>query len=604
MRPSLILGTEPRVALTISRCLKKRNIPVIAASSTHGLQPLRSNSIRRFVDLPSTQESPAAFIDALVRVATEEKCDLMFPTNDTALSLICKHRTRLEEALRLACPPSEIAARVLDKAITYSAAEQIGVLVPHSYTFTSIAELERDASTIRFPIIAKPKDKHRGHGFKLRYFDNERELLGAFRQDPAFGQDNFIQEYAPGEGVAVVVLMHSGRPVVRFQHRRVKEYPIDGGVSVVAEAVPIDEDLAALSVALLQKLEWEGVGMVEFRYDRQTRRAALMEVNGRYWGSCSLASFAGLEFPFYEWQIAHGESPSVPSTYRTGVRMRWLAGDIQRLRQLFDPPPVQGIPRPPRRGEIARFFLDFNGRTYDSLWRWDDPRPAIEELARTLKTLAVADTKRLLRRFVPMPLISDFRLARALGRRTGLNYLKARVRHRWIRQPLRLRMPPKCVVFVCHGNIIRSPMAAELLRQQAAGALEVLSAGLHATPGKQADPRARSIAPEFGVSLEAHRAQPLTTDLVSKADAIFVMDALNEAKLLDRFPEATTKICPLGRCFSGTPPLHTEIPDPYTGSVEDIRACYVVLHDNVAELARLLHLTADNTSPAGTATRA
>ena len=125
--------------------------------------------------------------------------------------------------------------------------------------------------------------------------------------------------------------MANRHPIALFQHRRLKEFPRSGGVSVVAIAEPVDSLLADHAMRLLKALEWEGVAMVEFRVDRPTQRVALMEVNGRYWGSLQLSILAGVDFPWYQWQVAHAQSSDVPVCYRTGVTARWTHGALQRL---------------------------------------------------------------------------------------------------------------------------------------------------------------------------------------------------------------------------------------------------------------------------------
>ena len=110
--------------------------------------------------------------------------------------------------------------------------------------------------------------------------------------------------------------------------------------------------------------------------------------------------------------------------------------------------------------------------------------------------------------------------------------------------------PSDVVVFVCHGNIIRSALAEALMRRHgtAAGVSfdRIVSAGLAARPGREADPRAVAAARALGVDLAAHRAQPFTAELAERASVIFVMDRLNEARLLARFPQASAKLRRLG----------------------------------------------------------
>jgi len=125
--------------------------------------------------------------------------------------------------------------------------------------------------------------------------------------------------------------------------------------------------------------------------------------------------------------------------------------------------------------------------------------------------------------------------------------------------------PSDVVVFVCHGNIIRSALAEALTRHHAAAAGvrcdQVVSAGMSARPGREADPRAVAAGRELGVDLAAHRAQPLTGALADRASVIYVMDRLNEAKLLARYPQASSKIRRLGAL--ATTEEGDVIADPY-----------------------------------------
>ena len=61
-----------------------------------------------------------------------------------------------------------------------------------------------------------------------------------------------------------MLLMRDGQPKLRFQHRRIHEWPPEGGFSTVCESVPEEEHagLFELSVRLLQKLDWTGAALI------------------------------------------------------------------------------------------------------------------------------------------------------------------------------------------------------------------------------------------------------------------------------------------------------------------------------------------------------
>jgi protein-tyrosine phosphatase len=124
--------------------------------------------------------------------------------------------------------------------------------------------------------------------------------------------------------------------------------------------------------------------------------------------------------------------------------------------------------------------------------------------------------------------------------------------------------------------------------------LRVVSAGLDARSGRGADERAIRIAPEFGVSLAEHAACALTKPMIEDADVVFVMDRVNEARLLARYPQARKKLLLLGS-FAPQRLVADEIPDPYNADDNAIRQCYEVISRCVNQVSSCLGL-AENSS--------
>ncbi len=174
-------------------------------------------------------------------------------------------------------------------------------------------------------------------------------------------------------------------------------------------------------------------------------------------------------------------------------------------------------------------------------------------------------------------------------------YLRLQIRNRLSRRGPAIPPLPQAVrriLFTCDGNIIRSPFAAavfpRLLDSGLQNQISTSSAGLRTTPGKSADPRAIQVAKEFGVSLDLHRTQRLTPGLVENADLLLVMDTLNAARFLVRYPDAKPKLFMLG-AFSGTAEVsRPDILDPFGGDLDDIRRCYQTISQRLSSLADAL----------------
>jgi predicted ATP-grasp superfamily ATP-dependent carboligase len=390
-RPVVVLGAEPRITIPVARSLSQLGVPVFVASVSAADPVLHSRAIAGFFRLPSPMDSPRDFLNALSAKVRSTGADMLIPTTDGALEAISRHYDELKSLLSLACPPPAIVDRVLNKETTLKIAIRLGIRVPLEYAVSSRTSSEV-IRQIAFPVIAKPRQKSAAEAFKIRYFRSEPELVTALNNGVL--DDAMVQEYCAGEGVGVEMLIHQGNCVAAFQHRRLSEFPHTGGVAVRAVAEPVAPQLADTSLELLRGLEWEGVAMVEFRHDRRTGMAALMEVNGRYWGTVSLPIQAGIDFPAYQWQLAHAEVPNVPSTYEVGMTWRWTAGQLRRWHGLF----AHVLKHPRALLELVPCVADLNPFTHDALWKLSDPTPAVLDLAREFTHLLRSDMYGILKR--------------------------------------------------------------------------------------------------------------------------------------------------------------------------------------------------------------
>ncbi len=130
------------------------------------------------------------------------------------------------------------------------------------------------------------------------------------------------------------------------------------------------------------------------------------------------------------------------------------------------------------------------------------------------------------------------------------------------------------ILFVCTGNLCRSPMAAGLLRRRLAEeGLEarhtVTSAGVWAMDGQPASQNAITAMAERGIDISDHIARTITADHVAEADLILVMAQEHTRMIQNTWPQYTWKVYRLGEMAG----KRQDIQDPYGGSIEEYRAC-------------------------------
>jgi predicted ATP-grasp superfamily ATP-dependent carboligase len=245
--------------------------------------------------------------------------------------------------------------------------------------------LERPDATLPLAVFPAVLKSHRSvihtgtrrEHVAVRFVDTVAQARAALDALPAAAFPILLQRRVRGAGEGLFVLRWNGRVIAEFAHRRLREKPPEGGVSVFRESIALDRDVAAAGRRLLDDLDWQGVAMIECKRDAGTRRPVFMEVNGRLWGSLQLAIDAGVDFPRLLVAGALGERVAAVTQYRVGVRSRWFWGDVDQLYLQLRKGREGGA-----RGKLAavREFVRINPRrSREEIWRWRDPAPFLLE---------------------------------------------------------------------------------------------------------------------------------------------------------------------------------------------------------------------------------
>jgi len=100
------------------------------------------------------------------------------------------------------------------------------------------------------------------------------------------------------------------------------------------------------------------------------------------------------------------------------------------------------------------------------------------------------------------------------------------------------------ILFVCTGNICRSPMAEYMLRRRLGkdSGWRVSSAGIIAGAGMTASEVAVAAMQEVGIDLRPHRSRPLDQELVDGSELVMVMTASHRDQLRSLFPKDLDKV--------------------------------------------------------------
>lgn len=368
MTAALVLDGEQRAALAVVRSLAKQGVRVEVVSARPSPIAGRAHGVAQVHRSPAPEASAAVFQEWLSRRSEA----FAVPVTDTTTMLV---RSRPESA-------DDGYEALTDKAALVSLATAHGVPAPRGSVAGTPTEAIAAAARMGYPVVLKPARSKalmddRVISTAVRVARDAVELERTLERSSWFPRlPVIVQEFVPGHGAGVFCLYDRDRPLAWFAHRRLREKPPAGGVSVLSESVPVDPVLRAYAESLLRAARYRGVAMVEFRVGSDGR-PYLMEVNARFWGSLQLAIDCGVDFPWMYWQLLHGQAVTPAGSYPSGRRLRWWLGDLDNLLlQLRDPALGAGT-----RLEAVRRFLatGFDASCRQEVFRWSDPGPGLLE---------------------------------------------------------------------------------------------------------------------------------------------------------------------------------------------------------------------------------
>jgi protein-tyrosine phosphatase len=151
---------------------------------------------------------------------------------------------------------------------------------------------------------------------------------------------------------------------------------------------------------------------------------------------------------------------------------------------------------------------------------------------------------------------------------------------------------PRTVLFLCHGNVCRSPFAAAVLARAVASLSDrigVASAGFIG-PTRPPPTEAVASASRFGIDLTQHRSQLITPEAIRTADLVVVMSATQAQNVIRSYSVRQPPLV-LGDLDPDSIDTRT-IVDPWGGPPELFDASYARIERCVGELVMLIALTA------------
>jgi protein-tyrosine-phosphatase/predicted ATP-grasp superfamily ATP-dependent carboligase len=534
----LVLDGHSRAALETVQSLGRAGMQVDLAVEAQDCLAMHSRYVSRKLQQPS-QECAADFQSWLREQDSLRKYMLIVPATETSLlglrqldendPLRCKAVLADDKALDIA----------LDKDKTWQLAQHLGVPTPSGVSLSTLSDI---GPAQQFPVVLKPTHS------KIMVDGVLRTLAVAIVKNESERREQLRrwlpltpvqqQEYIQGRGVGVEFLFNRGRKLWHFAHERVHEYPLTGGASSYRRSINPPVAMLQDAQKLLTALHWHGVAMVEFKIDNEGQHW-LMEINPRLWGSLALSIDASVDFPLGLLQIARGEEPAPQPKYKVPYYTRDFRTDVDWLKCNVRADRHDSLLH--TRSRTVSFLEVLRPLVGSESWDHFDWRDL--GISRRVLTGAMTDQLR--------PVYRKFKDRQIKGRLVR--------HHRNVLRRVKAAGGPAKILFLCYGNICRSPLAAALAEKRLSG-VTIDSAGFHEQTGRSCPQKILRIAESFGTDLSSHRSARVTRDGLANADLVIAMDLENLNCVRQEFPEMANRTTLLGLFAT---PETVAIADPY-----------------------------------------
>jgi protein-tyrosine-phosphatase/predicted ATP-grasp superfamily ATP-dependent carboligase len=570
----LVMGDDTRSFLACVRSLGRQGIEVHAAPYSMDAPALASRYITQVHLLPYYLDDGLEWLQAMQALMAAQHYDMVLPCEERALLPLCAHRHQLPNGTRLAIPDERALAVFFDKWATRELAGQVQVPVADGTLVDSASTIDSVLSSITPPLVAKHQQSYILSDLyrrtKVRMLDTHQELGNWLKLTPN-RQNMFLEKVFEGAGLGVSVLCKEGMVLQAFEHHRATELE---GSSYYRKSMPLDPGRLAAVARMCKATNYTGLAMFEFKL-APSGKWILLEVNARPWGSLPLPLAWGVDFPYALFRVLCLQQTPEAVDYPHPRYARNLVADVWQLRLYA------------ARHSKQRLGLLLH------LVRW------VMSLRRLLTgeeklDVSVPDDRAPAR----LEWRQFFRMRwQTFNPDTGLPPLPKR-------ETLQLawqRAEAPHLLFLCQGNICRSPYAEHKARQLLDAAplrVTVSSAGMIPKNGRASPKEAVVAAQALGIDLQTHTSRHAQPSLVDQATWIVVFDNINRRALLARYPHLADRVVMLGNCAAHPA---REIADPDGQDVPVFRDTYDRIDECVGRLLSTLPLAGIGDSHAGSA---
>jgi len=383
----VVISNQAPASVNIVRSLGRRGVRTVCAADRDATPAVASRYCDESVRLPDPFSDILAYRDALLELAERPDVRSIAPVREPDVYVLSKYRDAFADHVSTLWPDAETLAQAHDRIALVDAAETAGVAVPETELLTDVDDWGgRRIAKARYGFLTHQyvddiePESTRAAG-TTQYIDPQ-EAPDVDALVERMGHVPIVQEYVDGTEFTIRALYDHGEPVVSTQKalRRGMKYP--RGPSVYHEAVDIPA-LEEAGLGILDELDWHGPASVGFIRDAETGTFKLLEINPRFWASLPCDIHAGVDYPYYYWQLANGETGPFDPAYRPGTGSHFLRGELVHLHSVLTEE-YAFVPRPSVRETVGGMAESMLTQPNFDVFSLDDPRPFLRDTLNTV----------------------------------------------------------------------------------------------------------------------------------------------------------------------------------------------------------------------------
>lgn len=370
--------------LSTVRALARHGIPVAVILTSPDDIAHYSRWTSEYHRLFAFSTQPESLLELLEQQSQRWNGWVILTGYDEVVTLLCRHRERLERWYRIVTPPWEVTRHLLQKDSTYKIAHELGIDIARVYGNATPGTAAR--ADMVFPVVVKPVESRPfvlHFGKKLFVARTRTELLRCIQDLQVSGLQAQILDLVPGPDslsyTYTVYIDRRGEPVAELPTRKLRQSPPFFGVTRLAETTHRAE-LREPTIDLLRHIGWRGMAEAEYKLDPRDGRYRLMEINGRCFLPLGLARRAGVNYPLLAWrESVLGEKVSACPNGWEGV---WV--------HLLDEVYYSMFFRRLERLSLREYLAPYRRPKTYAVWSASDPKPFLVQCSQALRRMSVA----------------------------------------------------------------------------------------------------------------------------------------------------------------------------------------------------------------------